>query len=660
MNHTKRYYVTTPIYYVNGRPHLGSALTTLCCDFLKRYHEMRGRETWFLTGTDENATKNQEAAQAAGKEPLEFVTELAEEFKHAWREMGYAFDDFIRTTEPRHVRAVQEVFRRLRETGDLYRGTYEGWYCVSDETFFRESDVGEDRLCPNEECRKPLRRVQEENYFFRLSAYEDRLLQHIETNPDFLQPDFRRNEVIAFIKAGLRDASVTRANNGWGIPVPDEPDKVIYVWFDALINYLSATGWPDDEERYRNLWPADVHLMAKEIFVRFHATLWPAMLMALGLPLPKQVYAHGWWVGSGGKKEGKRTGGLPHPVELAEDFASRSGATRALAIDAVRYLMLREMSFHGDSEFSEESFARRYNADLANDFGNLCNRTVSMVGRYFDGVVPAAPPSSEIGDVAAESVAAYEEAVRTFRFHAALEAAWRLVARANRYIVETAPWELAKKGQNEQLETVLSTCLEAVRVVSVLIAPVMPHACTAVRTQLGLDEPEKPPTWTEATAWGPTLAGRKLGPARPLFPRVPDVAPPSQESYSTSKETPMSQPASPAPVSPSGKSTISYDDFAKLDLRVATVQKAERVPNATKLLKLTISLGDETRTILAGIAETYTPDELVGKQIVVVANLEPRKVRGVESQGMLLAADVDGQAILLQPETEVPSGAKVR
>ncbi len=669
MSTDKRYYVTTPIYYVNGRPHIGSGLTTLCCDFLKRYQAMRGRETWFLTGTDENATKNQEAAQEAGVEPLEFVTGLAEEFRRAWGAMNYAFDDFIRTTEPRHVRAVQEVFRRLRSSGDLYRGMYEGWYCVSDETFFRDSDVKDDRLCPNEECRKPLRRVQEENWFFRLSAYGDRLLAHIEANPDFLQPDFRRNEVIAFIKQGLRDASVTRANNGWGIPVPDEPDKVIYVWFDALINYLSATGWPEDEQRYRELWPADVHMMAKEIFVRFHATLWPAMLMALDLPLPKQVYAHGWWVGSEGKKEGKRTGGLPHPMEMAADIRQRSGAASDLAVDAVRYLLLREMVFHGDSEFSHESFLRRYNTDLANDLGNLGNRTTAMVGRYFAGKVPAAEPDAEVGAFVRSAVADYEAAVRDFRFNMALESAMRVVAHMNKVIENRAPWALAKQGKTEELANVLYTCLEAVRVVSVLIYPAMPITAQALRVNLGIPDATVAPAWDEALQWGHLPSGSQVASPRPLFPRIQDIGAAASETKpapTVKKEvkpmnTPSPEPAAPAPPAQSeAPATITYDEFAKLDLRVAKVVEVEPVPNATKLLKLTIDLGAETRTILAGIAEMYQPDELKDKLIVVVANLQPRKLRGIESQGMLLAADVDGQAIILQPETPVPPGSKVR
>lgn len=668
MSSEKRYYVTTPIYYVNGRPHIGSGLTTLCCDFLKRYHAMRGRETWFLTGTDENATKNQEAAQEAGVEPLEFVTGLAEEFRSAWRAMNYAFDDFIRTTEPRHVRAVQEVFRRLRDSGDLYRGMYEGWYCVSDETFFRDTDVKEDRLCPNDECRKPLRRVQEENYFFRLSAYGDRLLAHIEANPEFLQPDFRRNEVIAFIKQGLRDASVTRANNGWGIPVPDEPDKVIYVWFDALINYLAATGWPDDEEMYRSLWPADAHMMAKEIFVRFHATLWPAMLMALGLPLPRQVYAHGWWVSSEGKKEGKRTGGLPHPVEMAADIQQRAGAASELAVDAVRYLLLREMVFHGDSEFSRESFLRRYNTDLANDLGNLGNRTVAMVGRYLGGEVPRPAPDPEVGAFVRAAVEDYEVAVREFRFNAALEAAMRIVAHMNKVIEHRAPWALAKQGRTEELADVLYTCLEAVRVVSVLIAPAMPATSQALRANLGMADAAESPAWDEARQWGLLQPGTRVASPRPLFPRIQDVAPaqsapspapsPAPAAVEKREEKPMDTPSTE--LVSAGPATITFDDFAKLDLRVARVVEVEPVPNATKLLKLTVDLGTETRTILAGIAEMYQPDELKDKLIVVVANLQPRKMRGIESQGMLLAADVDGQAIILQPETQVPPGSRVR
>jgi len=652
------YYITTPIYYVNGRPHIGSALTTLCCDVLARYQRMRGRATWFLTGTDEQATKVAEAAREKGVAPSEFVDGLAAEFRAAWSDLGIAYDDFIRTTEDRHVRVVQEVFRRMRASGDAYRGVYEGWYCVSDETFFRESDVGEDRLCPNAECRKPLRRVQEESYFFRLSAYADRLLEHTERNPGFLQPEFRRNEVIAFIRQGLRDMSITRSNDGWGIPVPDEPDKVIYVWFDALINYLAATGWPDDEQRFRRLWPPAAHLMAKEIFVRFHATLWPAMLMSVGLPLPETIYAHGWWVDAEGRKEGKRTGGLPHPTACTDDLVSLTGADRRLCRDALRYLLLREMVFHGDSEFSREAFLRRYNTDLANDLGNLCSRATNMVDRYCGGAVPAGTPDPSIGALASRCAAEAAAALSEFRFNAALEAVWQLVGRMNRYIEDEAPWTLAKRGETERLAGVLTTCLEAIRVCATLIAPVMPFTADELLARVGVPRGERPWRWDDALAWGAIPAGARLPKPEPLFPRIQiavqeSTLPPTEPSAVPTTES--NQPS--AAVSPEH---ITIDEFMKVELRVAEVVSAEPVPNATKLLKLTVNLGEQQRTILAGIAEMYEPAELVGKQVVVVANLQPRKMRGIESQGMLLAADADGQAILLHPETPVPPGTRVR
>lgn len=665
MHSQKTVYITTPIYYVNGRPHIGGATTTLCADVLTRYHRMRGRKAWFLTGTDEQATKVVEAAEKAGVPTMEFVDRLANEFKETWRALHIEFDDFIRTTEPRHIRVVQEIFRRLQASGDMYKDLYEGWYCVADETFFRDSDVGPDCLCPNPECRGPLRRVQEENYFFRLSAYGDRLLAHIEANPGFLQPDFRRNEVIGFIQQGLRDISVTRPNTGWGIPVADEPGQVIYVWFDAVINYLSATGWPDDRERYEELWPA-IHLMAKEIFVRFHATLWPAMLLALGVPLPETVYAHGFWVDAEGKKQGKRTGGLPHPIEFAEQLAAVTGLDREIAIDSVRYLLMREMVFPGDTEYSREAFYSRYNSDLANDLGNLCNRAVTMVSRYFGGVIPApARQDAEIAALAADVAAAYAEELGSFRFHGALEAVWRLVGRMNRYIEEKAPWKLAKAGDAEELGVVLYSCLESVRVAATLAMPYMPVACEAILRQIGCDRTASTASWADVERWGLLEGGARLPAPAPIFPRIqapgkPAAAPaqPAKESKMTdTKSTPEPSAASETP---SGPPQITIDEFMKVDLRTARVLAAEAVPNATKLLKLTVDLGAEQRTILAGIAEMYTPEEVVGRTIVVVANLQPRKMRGIESQGMLLAADVDGQAILVQPETQTPPGARVR
>jgi methionyl-tRNA synthetase len=670
MNPDKAYYITTPIYYVNGRPHIGAALTTTCCDALARFHRMRGERTWFLTGTDEQAPKVVEAAQKAQIPVQRFVDTLAGEFQATWRRLHIGFDDFIRTTEPRHIEVVQEVFRRLRDRGDIYKGLYQGWYCVADETYFRDSDVGEDHLCPNPECRRPLERKSEECYFFRLSAYGDRLLQYIEANPEFLQPDFRRNEVIRFIESGLRDMNITRANDGWGIPVPDDPDNVIYVWFDAVINYLAATGWPRDPN-WERLWPADVHLVGKEIYVRFHATLWPAMLMGLDLPLPRTVYAHGFWVDAEGKKAGKRTGGIPHPVELAQEIGELSGAPLEMAVDALRYLMLREMVFHGDTEYTKESFLNRYNTDLANDLGNLCNRAVTMVNRYFDGVVPApARVEEEIARLARETTQEYEAALGEFRFHVALEAVWRLIGRMNRYIEERTPWRQAKEGQREELAVTLYTCLEAMRVAATLLAPVMPAASGALWSQIGLPTTADTARWEEAAVWGLLPPGTTVPAPQPLFPRIQDAViaedkkrvSESKKVDTTDQEKSRKIEATPviASETPAETAMISIDDFMKVQLRVANVVAAEPVPNANKLLKLTVEVGEETRTILAGIAEMYQPEELIGKQVVVVVNLAPRKMRGVESQGMLLAADVEGQAIIVQPETRVPSGSRVR
>lgn len=644
MGSEKIYYVTTPIYYVNSAPHIGSTLTTLAGDILARYHKMRGRRTWFLTGTDENAIKVHRAAQERGIPTRQFVDELAAEFQQAWKTMHIAYDDFIRTTEPRHVRVVQEFFRRMLENGDIYKGIYEGWYCVSDETFFAPSDVEEDRLCPNAECRRPLQWVQEEDYFFRLSAYGDRLLRYIEEHPDWLEPEFRKNEVIAFIKQGLRDQSVTRANPGWGIPVPGEPDKVIYVWFDALINYISATGWPDDMERYGQLWPA-VHLMGKEIFVRFHATLWPAMLMSVGLPVPERIFGHGWWT-IGGEKGSKSRGNLPHPVQLAKDIAQWSGAEFDIAVDAERYLLIREMQFGLDSEFSEESFRKRYNSDLANDLGNLLNRTLNMVWRYAEGRVPKPlERNAELAGLAIDIDRGIAEEVYRFRLNGMLEQVWRMVSRLNKYLDEQAPWSLYRNGETERAQGVLYDVLEGVRLCALWLAPTMPVAPARLWQQLGITTSPVTANWQEEGVWGRLQPGTSAQQPQPLFPRITEEA----ITAITEEETRMEQ-----------SNLITIGDFQKLEIKIAEVKTAELVPNTSKLLKLTVDIGGEMRTLVAGIAETYSPQDIIGKQIVVLTNLQPATIRGVQSQGMLLAAEVDGKAILLTPDKPVPLGSKVR
>lgn len=705
----KPLYITTPIYYVNGLPHVGSALTTVACDVLTRYHKFKGEAVYFLTGTDENATKVQDAAEKAGVSTQQFVDELAVAFRECWDALHIGYDDFIRTTEPRHTHAVQVFFERLIERGHVYLDTYEGWYSVSDETFFRDTDV-ENGIA--KETGKPVVRVTEENYFFRLSAFGDRLLAHIEQNPDWLLPEFRKNEVVAFIKEGLRDISISRPNRGWGIPFSSDPTKIIYVWVDALINYLAATGWPDSPG-WDKLWPADLHFMGKEIFVRFHATLWPAMLMALDLPLPTQIYAHGWWT-IGGSKGGKTGPALPHPTRLTQFLIERTGMTEEIAVDAQRYLLCREMNFGPDTEFSVENLLRRYNNDLANDLGNLLNRTIGMMTKYYDSVTPEGGLDAEVGEVARVAVLQYEASLKEFRFNIALEAAGTIVARANKFIDEKAPWSLSKAANNgdsaaaTELALTMRTCLEVVRISALLVLPFMPRAAQELYSQLGLSEKFKSETF-EATEWGGLVSGAKVGPARPVFPRIQELTVDeetllklgssytgnsasltendpttlnSTKTNSTPKEnlmetitntTPTTQPAEvqsemppgtllPPPLSAQEEETlINIDEFMKVQLKVGEVLAAERIPNADKLLRLTIDLGEpEARTILAGIAEYYVPEDLVGKKVTVVANLQPRKMRGIMSQGMLLAADVDGKASLLLPDQNTPIGSRVR
>lgn len=737
----KKYYITTPIYYVNGLPHVGSALTTIACDVLARYHRLRGREIWLLTGTDENATKVQEAAELAGVPPQEFVDGLASDFRSCWQDLHIAYSDFIRTTEPRHIRAVQAFFAQLLERGYVYKDIYEGWYSVSDETFFRDSDIilHDNEHGISKETGKPVQRVREENYFFKLSAFGERLLTHIEANPGFLLPEFRRNEVVAFVKDGLRDMCITRANKGWGIPFPGDDSKVIYVWFDALINYLTAVGWPGETSDldYNDFWPADVHFMGKEIFVRFHATLWPAMLMALDLPIPKQVFAHGWWTLPGlkpGEKAGKSTGGLPHPTRFSELLAERAGMCFELGADAQRYLLCREMNFGMDTEFTVENCLRRFNTDLANDLGNLLNRTINMMVKYYDGVVPAVQNHDpEIAALALQIQDDYARSLAEFRLNIALESVWKLVARMNKYIDEKAPWTLAKAASlgdeagKTQLAQVLYACLEVTRIVSLLISPFMPVAADAIRSQLGMTGSVEEANWDDLN-WGGLIAGTRVASPQPIFPRLQDLtvdeatqarigslvtktdktkvdkikavettantnekageelgkdvkdglkvmmdSTANSESIHNNESVAAVQPpidvttkapgtpVAPVVPAPVETSNITIDDFMKIDLRVGEVLAAEPVPNATKLLRLTVQLGEEdVRTILAGIAEYYEPDQLIGLKVVVVSNLQPRKMRGIESQGMLLAADVEGRAVLLKPDENAPVGSRVR
>jgi methionyl-tRNA synthetase len=617
----------------------------------------------FATGTDENAPKVAEAAAARDMAPQEFVDSIVTQFKAAWDRMHITYDVFIRTTEPRHHAVVEAAFRTLRDRGDIYKDLYKGWYCVSDETFFRESEVS-DGLCPNPECRKPVRWVEEENYFFRLSAYSDRLLEYIETHPGFLGPEFRKNEVVSFIKSGLRDACVTRKAYGWGIPVPDDPDQVIYVWFDALLNYLTVAGYIFDEQKFDEIWPADVQLMGKDIFVRFHSTLWPAMLMGLNLPIPRKVFAHGFWTVEG-EKMSKSKGNVVNPRALALELAEMSGADIDIAVDALRYYLLREVTFGLDGDFSISGVIGRFNSDLANDLGNLLNRTLPLLHKHRNGIIPVPGVETSEDEAIASLVTSTPDEVAAYldkmQFADALSAIWVVIGRANKYMEMQAPWKLAKDELcRTRLDTVLYTVLETVRSVAILIQPFMPSAAEAIWEQLGIEDSLAVQRWSDAAVWRQLVPGTQTRPPKPIFPRIDTkarsgdiVSEPALKS-APEKEEKMEQLAEqPAEY-------ISYDEFKKLQLRIGRIVTAEKVAGADKLLQLIVDIGTEERQVVAGIAKWYSPEELVGRQVVVVANLAPARIRGVESRGMLLAADLDGTAILLQPDKEVPAGSTVR
>jgi len=640
----KKYYVTTPIYYVNDVPHIGNAYTTIMADVVARYRKLAGSQVHFLTGTDENATKVAAAAAEKQRPTRDYVDQLAEQFKRVWRSLEIEYDDFIRTTEPRHVRVVEAIFSKLLEQGDIYKGSYQGWYCVPCETFFAEGELAEGK-CPN--CLREVEWVEEENYYFRLSAYGPGLLDYIDSHPAFLQPDFRKNEVVSFIRQGLRDVSITRDNKGWGIPVPGDPEKVVYVWFDALINYISAIGYLSDEALFNSIWPADLQLMGKDIFVRFHCTFWPAMLMALGLELPGTLFGHGFWT-INGEKISKSKGNAISPAKLAEELSAESGASRDVCLDAVRYFVAREVTFGVDGDFHIASFRNRFNADLANDLGNLLNRTLSMIGKYFDGAIPEAE-SKGLADVIAEAARAARESCDSLEFTRGLESIWQMIGAANKYVNDQKPWELAKADKLGELAEALCSALAVARAAAIMISPFMPATAREIAQQLGIGDGFAALRWSNITDPAPFLPGTKINGPKPIFPRL--------ENKPKAEVKPVqSQPAEPAKL----EDAISYDYFSKLKIRIAEVKSAERVEGADKLLKLQVSLGDEDRQIVAGVAQFYSPEDMIGRKIVLLTNLEPAKIRGVVSNGMLLAADIDGRAVLLTPESDVPPGSRVK
>lgn len=650
----KTYYVTTAIYYVNDVPHIGNAYEAIMADVVSRYHRLKGDDTFFLTGTDENAIKVAAAAEEKGIPVAEYVDDIAEQFRQVWASLEIEYDDFIRTTEDRHVKVVEAIFTRLRDQGDIFEGNYAGWYCVPCETFLADAELV-DGKCPS--CGREVEWVEEKNYYFRLSAYGDRLLRHIEDNPGFLQPESRKNEVVSFIKQGLRDVSITRNNKGWGIPVPGDPSKVIYVWLDALINYISAIGFPSDEDRFNRLWPADLQLVGKDIFVRFHCTFWPAMLMALGVPLPKVVFGHGFWT-IDGEKISKSKGNAISPAKLVEDLAAESGAKTEIAVDAIRYFLAREVPFGQDGDFSLKSFRNRFNSDLANDLGNLLNRTLSMLGKYFDGVVPDPKGfSGGLKDVVAQTAQAAGESCDKLEFTRALEAIWQMIGAGNKYVNDTEPWTLAKSEKTDELAGVLYSALEVARAAAIMISPFMPATAREIARQLGIGDAFASLKWADVTAERPFVVGTRTQGPDPIFPRLGSKKTLRQAQEEAPKVTDQQE----APKVEKTEDFITYDHFSKLKIRIAEVKSAERIEGADKLLKLTVDLGDEQRQIVAGIALSYEPDSLIGRKIVLLANLEPAKIRGVVSNGMLLAAsDENGHAILLGPDSDVPAGSKVR